>query len=173
MFWKKIRETDIIPICNLNIKLIGWEGPFNNIKYFFTIAKEAESLKSLQKSHVDSNGKLFFGNVPGLHIFNATLTIDVPGYLHIHYGKHGNISELTKNAGDVYLDGFGKHPFFTLEKLYENLPNQKINTKISALVEEIKKHSSYDIEQFLNDSLSKKGTKVKLLEQKYKNIILI
>ena len=59
-------------------------------------------------------------------------------------------------------------PIYTLSGLYENLPNEKMNTKIAVLTDEIKKHNP-DFE--FNSIAKSKELRLKLLENKYRRLV--
>jgi len=161
-----------IPVCNFDIELKGWKEPFKNLADFLRMAEKARSLSRLQGEHVlFSDRSLGGGHVNGLHVFKAELDLDAPGYVHLHYVPNGGILDVGKEKGTFYLRGFGDNPVHTLTHLYESLPNQKGNTKREAMADQIKLHSSHNIDKFLEDSLSGGRTKFKLLEQKYRTFV--
>ena len=160
------------PVCNFNIKLKGWEGPFQNLEHFLIVSERVKSLKNINGQHVlGSEGLLYKGKYGGLHNFEAELDLEAPDYVHIHYGPNGGILDVNRKGESFCLRGFGDIPRYTLRHLYKTLPNQKRNTKRSAIAGQIKSHSSYEIDKFLEDSLSREETKLKLLEQKYRTFV--
>lgn len=165
-----------IPLFNLNIKLKDWEGPFNDFRYFLKIAELANTFEKLHNGnfYVCKGGELKRGHLDELYTYEGDLDLDSPPPIHLHYGKKRTIADIfVGKKNKLCLSNIGAYPIYTLEGLYSRLPNKKINTKINSLCGELQKHTFFNAEIFLRDSLSKnKRTKLKILENKYKNLVL-
>jgi hypothetical protein len=177
-----MKEKESVPLFNLNLKLDDWKGPFDSFSIFLRTADLAKTFSRLhdQKFHILSHkygGELASGNKEGLHTYNGTIGLYEYNIDHIHYGtngKHDKMSKFDIREGDKFiLDAVGINPIYTLEGLYTTLEDEKMTTKIRSLSGELEKHTSFDPNEILKNHLKRtKETKLKLLENKYKNLVL-
>lgn len=166
-------SKDNYPLFNIDITLEDWEGPFKLFSDFLRISKLAEALNPLYgRSHVCKNGEIKGGFVAGLHIFKGSIGLDEVVSNHIHY-ENGRMAYFNKVEKKFFTEKFGEEPVYTLEGLYSKIKNNKINSKISSLCQQFSYHTSFNAKEFLENSLSKnKKTRLKFLEQKYRDLIL-
>ena len=179
---KKEQES----LFNLNIKLEGWKGPFDD---FDQLERMAGLVKSFNEAgdkfrvvrQDDGKGRLHKGYEEGLVTYMGKIDLNEKiSDIHVHYRLNGTgrgfnrifIEKIFNEDNGFFLDDAGVNPRYTLEGLYGTLKDERINTKINALVGELEKHASFDSSVILNTKERKKETKLKLLENKYKNLIL-
>lgn len=166
------------PLFNVSIKIKGWEGPFQNLNYFLTIAQKAEDVLELNGNvHVLEGGQIAQGSNPNVHTYNGQIKIDEPT-IHLHYDSlhcdFEQLREIIRKKNHFYLEGIAEtaFPIYTLEGLYSTLESQNTETRIKALTNALETLTYFRASSFLKESVSiKKTTKLKLLEQKYKTLI--
>lgn len=176
---EKIRSLK--PLYNVDIKLTGFQGPFNSLVDFEVIGKLVSRLRDLQgKFYILENGELVSGKKERIHTFYCELDVSVIGRLpYIHY-PNGQLSYITRIKGKPFLEegvmdyktrfehGIEpRNPMYTLKGLYNTIENDRLNTKINALTDALKEHVKYDFQTIAK----RKRTKICLLENAYKRLV--
>ena len=168
-FLKKEKKSENIevPLFNINIALKGWKGPFKDIAHFELIADRERDRRNCNGDfYVLSGGRLLKGKKENLHTFKGDL--DLEEYTHVHHNYGIHISDIISKNGDLFFSHiFGTNPVYTLQGLYNSLPNKKINTKINMLIDALETHTNYKF----NSISKRKETKLKILENAYKRLI--
>jgi len=177
---KKVVLMEKVPIFNVHLKITGWEGPFGDYNEFRHVVRGLNYLgdSSTIAYKVMENGKLVPGLREGLHTYSGEIDLGEMG-LHIHYNG-GGIGPLLREGDSVFLldekmnyeNGMKRKPRYTLQGLYETLTDNRMNTKIKRLEEELKEQDKYKFNTNLryqfNSIVKHKETKVKLLENAYR-----
>ncbi len=177
------------PICNLKIELNGWQGNYTDFSSFMSTANKLRILGKFEgEFRLLLDGSLINASPnPMFHSYSATLHLEEVSRLdfeqgfktrpfrylglpHIHLKDNGYI------FGSITPDSFGElkptklmcspfsRPHYTLEGLYDSLPNEKMNTKITALQKELLERTGYVFESVA----LRKDTRLKLLEHQYR-----
>lgn len=182
-----------IPVLNLDITPVGWEGPFDaywsheterdhSLSYFFQRAKLALKLEDVTGAvQLDSDGSIHRGNYLGIHTIQGTLDLsqeDEPYHI-IFDGGEQTLVTLGSN-GLFYLCNFPaspsqksvpiqiSHPIYTLNRLYSDLPNQSVNTKLEELIRVL---TLFGEDTKLDSVIVSKENQLRVLENKYINFL--
>ena len=181
------------PLFNLTITLSGWQGPFKNtweLRYMAEVVARAEKLYA-GDFHVTEDSKLNRKHMQGLHICRGVVDLRELYPLedaHVHFddelvlGNSRSLEYITVIKEGVFFEHpldlelerryadityVRRCPVYTLQGLYETLPDDKVNTKIAALAEALEQHRGYTF-----SSASRNKTLVlKLLENKYRHMV--
>ena len=158
-----------VPLYNVDISFREWKGPFRNIREFEHIAKIFTRIEGLKGSFfVTNEGRLVIGSQQGLHTYKANIDLTQPNHVHI---EEKLPSYLEYKNEKIFLDAYyqtpNNKPVYTLNGLYETLENNKLNTKIKALEDNLKNHKDYDF----NSITRPKEIRLKLLENAYRRLI--
>lgn len=164
-----------LPIFNLSTNITGFQGPFKNLNEFLSRSESAKYFKNyIGVFHVCRNGELKHGFINGLHRYRAEFDLEeltsFSSYKHIH-GDNGKVLDIYFKNDKLFLYRVPSEPIFTLDGLYSILPNQKINTKINAMLIILKDYNREDFGDSLQSIATRKETKLKLLENKYRRIV--
>ena len=189
------------PICNLDITITGWEGKYGeeNRAEFLSKSNKLRKLGRFAGDYtLLRDGTFKLGSTKGLHRYsgeidlNETFNLNVPdnfemrpfynynlphvhitgdsGYFHSGY-MLGHISpeSLTDKLNPLKFQENAplSMPHYTLEGIYYMLDNSKMSTKINAIQKELLEKKGYEF----NSIATKKETRVKLLELKYRQLI--
>lgn len=165
-----------VALFNLDIKLVNWKGPFQTTKGLMGIANLLGDAEDRNKGyagcrHVLSSGRLMPGHEGEIHTFKAH--VELSERPHINYGNY--VSYVIYNKGKVYLDDIKKYsedndhlpqrPVYTLNGLYEKLPNASMEIRIMGLMDELKERR-IDIGDMPDDRYTSEVF-LKKLEQKW------
>ena len=167
-------------ILNITIAPGDWpKGPFSSIK---ELKRAYDQVKNLEFFVGDfsllNSGKLKRGFEKGLH----TIVRDIDENLgsnkyHLHNIGPGGVLYLYKKGNKLVTENYSStsfaDPIYSLNGLYDLLPNQEEGTKIKAIKQEFHKRECHDMLTKFNQSISKSNKlKLKLLENLYKEKIL-
>jgi hypothetical protein len=174
----------------LNIYFTGWEGVYSDLSHFKNIAKKVEILEPfLGEKTLLLDGSLSSGFNVKLHKFDLEFDLregyNVDGTFYINSKwesfQYYNLPHAHFEGGTVisvspqffmkkipqFMDGAFSRPYYALRGLYSTLPNEKLNTRINALRQELLIRKGYH-----EDSIAiRKETMIKLLENKYRKLI--
>lgn len=177
------------PIFNVGISIDGWQGPFKYMGEFDSMHKKKQQAREFYSGRfmVMNTGRIARGGKTGLHTRKGTVHLDEPNPLpHVHY-KDGGIDDISFKDGCAYIDNIhdifcdaansdkenaemlekALKPTYTLEGLYSTLPDQKMNTRITALEQQLKEKRDFAFQSIAK----RKETRLKLLEHQYRRKI--
>jgi len=170
---KKSKKNDYI--FNLNLEIDGWQGPFSNLHGFLRIAEEIKPFERYSKSFVRQDGRLFVGQIPGLHTYQGHWTLPED---HIHFDSGQDrrfMLDIFFSHGDIFLTDkrFEVKPHYTLEGLYNNLDSNDISKRIDSLVTNLKYLASYEANNLIRkfDGETNKSKLLNSLEKKYVELV--
>ena len=169
----KTEKKEEKPLFNIEINIDGQQGPFKSFDYFLYIAKTADRVSKnyIGSFSVTDNRRLIRCVTKGLHTYRGEIDLEETpafGVYHVHHHHGIGVSDIIHENGNIFLSHiFDEEPIYTLQGLYNSLPNQKINTKINALLGSLENHTNYEF----NSIATKKETRLKLLENAYRRLI--
>ncbi len=172
-----VGEEKEVPIFNLHFEITGWQGPFRDYNEFKDVVDKLNYLRdsSTIAYKILEDGRLVPGSKEGLHTFHGELDLKgISRMLHF-YSENGNLHYIYRGGENLFLagifknnkDGINQKPRYTLQGLYATLADNKINTKIRRLEEELKEHKGYEF----NSIARHKETRLKLLENAYRRMV--
>jgi hypothetical protein len=176
-------------VCNLHIDINGWQRTYRNLDYQ-TFLSNSKKLGVLGKFRGDfrllMDGSLI-PSIPdeGFHSYGAEIDLDEVykinfsttkfgplrylGLPHLHFVPGGEIvghihPDSLEDRSELKLTSCPfSRPHYTLKGLYNSLEDEKFNTKINALRDELGRGGYVD-----NSIANRKQTKLKLLENRYR-----
>ncbi|MBU2616259.1 MAG: hypothetical protein KKC19_04105 [Nanoarchaeota archaeon] len=161
------------PVFNIDIGVDGWQGPFDSLIMLRSTADKTEIAKKyfVGQFHVDNSGRLWRGHEKELHTFEGKVNLwewhdnESP---HVHY--EGNFNDIFIRGGEVKFEHGTviERPIYTLQGLYISLPNDKMNTRINTLEDELKYHAGFE---YSGSIAKRKETRLRLLENKYRKMV--
>jgi hypothetical protein len=175
---KAVQQPEEIALFNVYIHLDGLEGPFHCKNKSELLEKAFRINRILNRKpngnyYVMNSGRLFRGSKDNLLTREGSM--NEWEFDHLHYKGSGAIEDIKMDKwGDFHFSRREyTQPLYTLQGLYETLPNLKANTKIKAMEKVFAVYSYENIDEFLLGSLAKnKRTRLKLVENKYRNAFL-
>jgi hypothetical protein len=169
------------PLFNIQIKLDGWQGPFEHFDYFLDIAKIAEECANLRGTHcITSEGKIINRRLKGLHLFEAEMNFTQMTRPHVYYAFRGQTKRIyfiNLEKIDIKNSDLPDNPIYTLGGLYNSIPKGYPNAPIKyggestdSKIEVLAKEFPSEFRILQSSSKEKEGI-LKSLEEKYRREI--
>ena len=188
-------STENMPYMNLKLRIAGREH-HNEVHALFpqTLARTQFCLDHLGKDptpffesadyQIDQKGVLrkAYNHDTRLHVYEGIIDVNQPHRLGLKEGWEIDFHDVGGNLRTLHLSSqkkkfaigkiSGRSRTFTLNGLYDGLPNDRMNTRYGAITDELVKHDAQAGLDFLGASISKrKDARLRLAEMQYRKYI--